>query len=36
MGRYAEFDQRLIGWVSHTREKSRSGMHVPSDFVALD
>ena len=36
MGRYPDFDQRLISWVSHIREQSRSGMHVPSEFVALD
>ena len=36
MGRYPDFDKRLIGWVSHIREQSRSGMHVPSEFVALD
>ncbi len=36
MGRYPEFDKRLIGWVSHIREQSRSGMHVPSEFISLD
>lgn len=36
MGRYPDFDKRLIGWVSHIREQSRSGMHVPSEFVALE
>ena len=36
MGRYPDFDKRLIGWVSHIREQSRTGMHVPSEFVALD
>ncbi|MCH8104767.1 MAG: Xaa-Pro aminopeptidase [Proteobacteria bacterium] len=36
MGRYAEFDQRLIGWVNHIKEQSRSGLHVPSEFVSLD
>ena len=36
MGSYSEFDKRLIGWVSHIREQSRSGMHVPSEFVALE
>ncbi len=36
MGRYSDFDKRLIDWVSHIREQSRTGMHVPSEFVALD
>ncbi|MFT5739906.1 MAG: Xaa-Pro aminopeptidase, partial [Gammaproteobacteria bacterium] len=36
MGRYSEFDHRLIGWVNHIKKQSRSGMHVPSEFVALD
>ena len=36
MGRYPDFDKRLISWVSHIREQSRTGMHVPSEFVALD
>jgi Xaa-Pro aminopeptidase len=36
MGLYAEFDQRLIGWVNHIKAQSRSGVHVPSEFVSLD
>ena len=36
MGRYPEFDQRLIGWVNHIKEQSRSGLHFPSEFVSLD
>ena len=36
MGRYPEFDQRLIGWVNHIKEQSRAGLHVPSEFVSLD
>ena len=36
MGVYAEFDQRLIGWVNHIKAQSRSGLHVPSEFVSLD
>jgi len=36
MGLHSEFDKRLIGWVTHIREQSRSGKHVPSEFVALD
>lgn len=36
MGLYADFDQRLIGWVNHIKAQSRSGLHVPSEFVSLD
>jgi Xaa-Pro aminopeptidase len=36
MGLYPEFDQRLIGWVNHIKAQSRSGVHVPSEFVSLD
>jgi len=36
MGVYAEFDQRLIGWVNHIKAQSRAGLHVPSEFVSLD
>ena len=36
MGRYPEFDHQLIGWVESIKRQSRSGMHVPSEFVALD
>jgi Xaa-Pro aminopeptidase len=36
MGLSPEFDQRLIGWVSHIKAQSRSGMQVPSEFLALD
>ena len=36
MGVNAEFDQRLIGWVNHIKAQSRSGLHVPSEFVSLD
>ena len=36
MGRYPEFDQKLIGWVESIKRQSRSGLHVPSEFVALE
>ncbi|MFT5657397.1 MAG: Xaa-Pro aminopeptidase [Gammaproteobacteria bacterium] len=36
MGLSPEFDQRLIGWVSHIKSQSRNGMQVPSEFLALD
>ncbi len=36
MGRYPDFDQRLIGWVNHIKAQSRAGLHVPSEFVSLD
>jgi len=36
MGRYSEFDKQLIGWVNHIKKQSSSGLHVPSEFVALD
>ena len=36
MGRYPEFDQRLIGWVNNLKRGARSGANVPNEFVALD
>jgi Xaa-Pro aminopeptidase len=36
MGLSPEFDQRLIGWVSHIKVQSRNGKQVPSEFLALD
>ena len=36
MGTHPDFDQRLIGWVNRLRSKERSGVHTPSEFVALD
>lgn len=36
MGRYPDFDKRLIGWVRDIREQSRSGLKVPSEFGALE
>ncbi|MCK4707459.1 MAG: aminopeptidase P N-terminal domain-containing protein, partial [Gammaproteobacteria bacterium] len=36
MGRYADFDQQLMGWVNQIKNKSRSGAHVPYEYVSLD
>lgn len=36
MGAYAEFDQRVVGWVNGLRSQSRHGRHSPQEFVALD
>ena len=36
MGRYPEFDTRLMGWVNEVRAKSRNGVHAPGEFVDLD
>ena len=36
IGRYPDFDQRLMGWVNQIKRQSRSGAHVPYEFVAID
>lgn len=36
MGRYPEFDQRIISWVNNLKRGARSGSNVPNEFVALD
>ncbi len=36
IGNYPDFDKRLIGWINHIKAQARSGVHVPSEFVALD
>jgi Xaa-Pro aminopeptidase len=36
MGRYQDFDQRMVGWVNTLRAQARSGRHPPQEFVALD
>ena len=36
MGRYPDFDQRVVGWVNTLRAQARSGRHPPQEFVALD
>ena len=35
MGRYSEFDQRLVGWVNRVTSKGRAGVHAPDQFVSL-
>jgi Xaa-Pro aminopeptidase len=36
MGMYAEFDQRIVGWVNGLRTQARNGRHPPQEIVALD
>jgi len=36
MGRYPEFDKKLMGWVNEVREKARNGINAPGEFVNLD
>jgi Xaa-Pro aminopeptidase len=36
MGRYPEFDQRLMGWVNRIKQLSRTGVGAPYEFVSLD
>lgn len=36
MGRNAEFDQRLLGWVNQIRGQTRSGSQPPQEFVSLE
>jgi Xaa-Pro aminopeptidase len=36
MGVYADFDQRVVGWVNGLRTQARNGLHIPQEFVALD
>ena len=36
MGAYAEFDQRVVGWVNGLRSQSKHGRQSPQEFVALD
>ena len=36
MGVYADFDQRVVGWVNGLRTQARNGRHPPQEFVALD
>jgi len=35
MGRYADFDQRLIGWLGQVTSKGRAGVHAPDQFISL-
>jgi Xaa-Pro aminopeptidase len=36
MGRYADFDRRIMQWVNEVRERVRAGGHAPHEFIALD
>ena len=36
MGNNAKFDERVIKWVNTLRDKARSGVHAPGEFVGLD
>jgi Xaa-Pro aminopeptidase len=36
MGVYADFDQRVVGWVNGLRTQARNGRRIPQEFVALD
>ena len=36
MGFSADFDHKMMDWLNQVREKSRVGVHAPSEFVALD
>ncbi|WP_126452790.1 Xaa-Pro aminopeptidase [Sulfuriflexus mobilis] len=36
MGYNPEFDTHVINWVNALRDKARSGVHAPGEFVALD
>lgn len=36
MGINPEFDHRVIGWVNQIKEKGRTGVHAPHEFIALD
>ena len=35
MGRYPDFDQRLVGWITDISTKGRAGIHAPDQFVSL-
>jgi Xaa-Pro aminopeptidase len=36
MGEYADFDQRVVGWVNGLRTQARNGRHPPQELVALE
>ena len=36
MGQFADFDQRVFGWVNGLKGQSKNGIHSPQEFVALD
>jgi len=35
MGAYADFDQRVVGWVNGLRTQAKNGRHPPQELVAL-
>ena len=35
MGRYPDFDQRLVGWITDISTKGRAGIHAPDQFISL-
>lgn len=36
MGANSDFDRQVMEWINLLRKKSRSGIHAPSEFIALD
>lgn len=36
MGRDADFDRRLMGWVNQIKKNIRSGVHAPNEFISLE
>lgn len=36
IGRYADFDARMMRWVNEVRGKARTGVHAPGEFVDLN
>ena len=35
MGNDAVFDQRVLGWVNEVRDKARTGVNAPDEFISL-
>ena len=35
MGRYQDFDQRVVGWLNQVSSKGRAGVHAPDQFNSL-
>ena len=35
MGRYVDFDQRVIGWLNNVTKMARAGVHAPDQFISL-
>ena len=36
MGTQAAFDQRMVNWLNHLRQASRSGKHSPTEIIELE